>query len=305
MDQAPAPTEKVEQTLAESTSAPEPATPATPSPTPKKDQPPPGPTPDRSFRLNLSGQAQAALTRGKLMDDATRTKLKAQADAQAARDQKKAAQEQKRKKIETSKRRALESDKLLGDAIKRLVETDSTRAGAHREGQRLIEQADRRVAESQQHLDAAHAAVAKANEALARAIFEHGRTLTAAQEARVKWSPEHADASYNDARISAQAAVVENELAWHDVSKPFRKEKRDRAIRRSARELGLTVETDDRAEQSAESPETDHDELEPELVVEGTFVVPGAVEALMAERQSMEELVDFQKAGTSEDNATP
>lgn len=302
MDQAPAQTEQ---------------TPTKEAPETNKNQPPSHPVPstssapsgqgaplERSFRLNLSGQAQTALMQGRLMDDATRTKIKAQTEAKAERDQRKAFQEQKRAKIEGSKRRAIESDKLLSGAIARLVETDSTRASAHREGGRLIEQADRRVAESKHQMELAHEAVAKANEAHAKAIFEYGKMLSAAEDARKKWSPEHADATYSEARLSAQAAIVENERAWHDVSTKFRKEKRDRALRRSARELGLTMDVDEHPRRD-EQPEADDSDQESEIAMEGTFVVPGAVEALIAEKQSMEELADFQKAGSSEDAGTP
>lgn len=285
VDQAPAQTEQA------------------PAKEPEK-KPPPHPVPaERSFRLNLSGQAQTALMQGKLMDDATRTKLKASAEAQAAREERKRAQEQKRLKIEASKRRAIDSDKLLGDAIARLVESDATRASAHREGGRLIEQADRRVEESQRQLDAAQAALAKAHEAVAKAIFEHGKTISAAQEARTKWSPEHADVSYTEARVSAQAAIVENEQAWHDVAKKFRKEKRNRDVRRTARELGLLMDSDDRPER-VEEPETSDNELdqdEVEFSVEGTFALPGAVDALMDEKRAMEELAEFQKIPTKSD----
>lgn len=295
MDQAPAQTEQA------------------PAKEPEK-KPPPHPVPaERSFRLNLSGQAQTALMQGKLMDDATRTKLKASAEAQAAREERKRAQEQKRLKIEASKRRAIESDKLLGDAIARLVESDATRASAHREGGRLIEQADRRVEESQRQLDAAQAALAKAHEAVAKAIFEHGKTISAAQEARTKWSPEHADVSYTEARVSAQAAIVENEQAWHDVAKKFRKEKRNRDVRRTARELGLLMDAldldghgrlsgpDDRPERAEESEISDDDQDEVEFSVEGTFALPGAVDALMDEKRAMEELAEFQKIPTKSD----
>jgi hypothetical protein len=176
------------------------------------------------MRINLSEKAQRQMYGAKTATDTEdprrRERLAREAEAQAIKQRTAATREA-----------AIQSDRSLAAAISTLEEAEAKLRSA--KSNDVLHIAKNDVAEAAERKKQLEELLAQATARLERASA-HLATLA------LEFDTTANQASRDQALVAATNAASACDAAWNEVPKNLRKEKRDRKLRRRARELGLT-----------------------------------------------------------------
>ncbi|MCZ2418689.1 MAG: hypothetical protein LC123_02440 [Burkholderiales bacterium] len=191
-------------------------------------EPPPEPRPRLRARV-ATLQAESATrreAREKHRQEVERVQQQLRLERERQRDEERA-------RVAQERGAAFEADRALRDALKDVDGAFAIYETTRKEGASLIAEAEARAKAANDEVRRIERLLEEAEEARRRADIDAAMVCS-------MFDVESSRAAYDEAMTKAKAAAAQADRAWQATPKAFRKAHRDRALRKRARDLGLT-----------------------------------------------------------------